>query len=264
VTPVATAITSIDFDHQALLGNTLREIAREKAGIIKSSVPVVLGPLPRDAEEEVCRIAADRDAPVLRGREMPDANPALRGRHQRENTAVTAALADVLNARGIAIPASALREGIEQVDWPARLELVTLDDTEFLLDAAHNPAGARALAEFLRDSGWSGAALLFGAMKDKDADGMLRELAPVMRHIVCTTAGSPRAADAESLASAARIIAAGPSIHVEAEPARALARARTLSSRVVIAGSMFLVGPLRGILRGAGSASPLRAHSKHE
>jgi dihydrofolate synthase/folylpolyglutamate synthase len=249
VHPVATAITSIDFDHQALLGNTLREIAREKAGIIKASVPVVIGPLPPDAESEILKVAASRDAPVVRGRELPGVTPALRGRHQRDNVAVTVALADVLNGRGTSIPESALRSAIEHVHWPARLERISHGGIEYLLDAAHNPAGARAVATYLRETGWTDAALVFGAMADKDAEGMLRELAPAVATIVCATAATPRAAPADDLAALARSITEPGRVHVEPDPERAVARARKIAPRVVIAGSLFLVGPLRGILR---------------
>lgn len=249
VHPIATAITSIDFDHEALLGGTLSSIAREKAGIIKPRVPVVLGPVPADAEQEILSIAAERNAPVFRGRELSAVTPALRGRHQRDNIAITAALADLLNARAITIPESAVRHAIENVNWPARLEHFTEGEHEFLLDAAHNTGGARALAAYLRDSSWTDAALVFGAMADKDAPGMLRELAPVVSTIVCTTAGTARAASAEGLAAIARALTGATFVHVEPDPARAVARARALSRRIVIAGSMFLVGPLRGILR---------------
>jgi dihydrofolate synthase/folylpolyglutamate synthase len=249
VNPVATAITSVDFDHQALLGGTLSSIAREKAGIIKPGIPVVLGPLPAEAESEILRVAAERRAPVVRGRELTGITPALRGRHQRDNIAVTASLADVLNGRGLEIPESALRDAIENVHWPARLERFVDGKHEFLLDAAHNPAGARALADYLRESSWTDAALVFGAMADKDAGGMLRELAPVTTAIVCTTAEGGRAAGAEDLAGIARSFDAVTSVHVEPDPIRAVDLARTLSRHIVIAGSMFLVGPLRGILR---------------
>jgi dihydrofolate synthase/folylpolyglutamate synthase len=250
VQPEATAITSIDFDHQQLLGNTLREIAREKAGIIKQNVPLVIGPLPPAAEEEILRVAQDRRAPVTRGRNLTGITPALAGRHQGDNIAVTAALADVLNTRGVRIAEPDLRHAVETVHWPARIERFAAGGTEFLLDAAHNPSGARALSRYLHESGWDGAALVFGAMVDKDAAGMLKELAPVISVFICTTAHSPRAARADELARVAvEVIGNSASVRIEEDPQRALALARSLSARVVIAGSMFLVGPLRGILR---------------
>ena len=251
VQPIATAITSIDFDHQALLGGTLASIAREKAGIIKPGVPVVLGPMPPDAEQEIVRAAAARHATVVRGRHLAGLTPALRGRHQRDNIAVTVALADLLNARGVSIPEAALRYGIEYVDWPARLEHIVRGGCEYLVDAAHNPAGAKALADYLRETSWTDAVLVFGAMGDKDGAGMLRELSTVVSTIICTTAATARAAAAADLAVVARRAAPAASVEIETDPAQAVARAGARSRRVVIAGSMFLVGPLRGILRGA-------------
>ena len=249
IRPVATAITSIDLDHQALLGGTLAAIAREKAGIIKPHVPLVVGPLAPEAETEILRTATEQNATVSTGREVPGVSPALRGRHQRDNIRVMAGLADLLSARGIDVPEEAVRYAIENVRWPARLELISDGAHEFLLDAAHNPAGARALAEHLRESGWTEAALVFGAMADKDAAGMLSELAPVTAAIVCTTATGARAARGEDLAEIARSLGVPSAVHVEPDPVAALALARTLSRRIVIAGSIFLVGPLRGILR---------------
>ncbi len=247
VQPIATAITSISLDHQAYLGDTLQSIAREKAGIIKPGVPVVIGPLPPDAEREIARIALERGAPLRRGRDVPGVRPALRGEHQRDNIAVTAALADVLTAGGLPIADTALRHAIEHVDWPARLEHFVRGDHEILLDAAHNPAGARALATYLGQSAWTNATLVFGAMADKDAEGMLRELTPGVAAVVCTTAPSPRAESARHLAEVARTMSRD--VYVEEDPERAVAQAKALSRRIVIAGSIFLVGPLRGILR---------------
>lgn len=249
VLPIATAITSIDFDHQALLGDSLAAIAREKAGIIKPEVPVVLGPVPPEAEQEILQVAAARHAPVVRGRPLAGVRPALPGRHQLDNIAVTAALGDVIASRGIGVSEESLRFGVEHVKWPARLEHLTHGATEFLLDAAHNPGGARVLADYLRERRWSDAALVFGAMNDKDVRGMLAELLPVAAATVCTTAETVRAAQAADLGAAAREVSASARVFVEPDPARAVALARTLSRRVVIAGSMFLVGPLRGILR---------------
>ena len=107
----------------------------------------------------------------------------------------------------------------------------------------------RALAAYMREIGWTGAALVFGAMADKDIAGMLQELASTAGAIVCTTAPSPRAASAAAIGALASAIPGHPPVHVVEDPAAALDRARALSKRVVIAGSIFLMGPLRGILR---------------
>ncbi len=272
VSPVAASITCIDFDHQDLLGNTLEDIAREKAGVIKAGIPVICGPLPDPALhviEGVCAqvaarlIRADREVTVTWRAAGDQAHVdfrtaagtaagvtlALRGRHQAGNAAVAIRLLEELNAMGIAVDAGAIRAGLEQTVWPGRLERVQYQGTEVLLDAAHNPAGAHALAAFLRDAGWTGATLVFGALRDKDVPGMVKPLASVCDRIICTTPASPRALPAPDLAGIAAHESSGRAVEIVADPARALERACASSRRVVVAGSIFLIGPLRGILR---------------
>jgi dihydrofolate synthase/folylpolyglutamate synthase len=253
VAPLVCAITTIDFDHEAQLGSTLEAIAREKAGIVKPGVPVVIGRLPAAAEAVVAAAANESAAPLIRAHEaarLPGGvRLALAGGHQRDNAIVAVAVLEALRGRGFAVGEPAVREALERVRWPARLEHVRREDTEILLDAAHNPAGARALAAYLRESGWTGATLVFGAMADKDARGMLVALADVTARIICTTAPTPRAEPAPALAAIARSVDGAGPVEVVDDPTAALARACAVSQRVVVAGSMFLVGPLRGILR---------------
>ena len=252
VEPVVTAITSIDFDHEALLGTTVQAIAAEKAGIIKDGVPVVAGRLSREAEAVVADTAARRHAPFIRATSLPAAwkglRPALKGTHQRDNAAIAIAILEQLRVLGMDIPDDAIRSAVEDVRWPGRLEHLEGGGVSYLVDAAHNPAGTRALAAYIGDLGWTDAALVFGAMQDKKVVAMLGYLLPVVGAIVCTTAPSPRAEAGERLAGIARELSGRP-VHVEPDPERAVALARTLSPRVVIAGSIFLIGPLRGILR---------------
>lgn len=253
VTPLVTAITTIDFDHQAQLGTAIEQIAAEKAGIIKAGVPIVIGRLPDAAEAVVADTARTLNAPLVRALErnaIPEGTRlALEGAHQRDNAAVAAAVLEALGPRGFRVDAQAVREGLESVRWPGRLERIRTGDTEILLDAAHNPAGARALASYLRESGWTDATLVFGAMHDKDARGMLEALAPAVRRIICTTAPTPRAEAADVLAQAAAAVPGVSDVKAIPEPAQALASAAAGSRRVVVAGSIFLIGPLRGILR---------------
>ncbi|MGH9307985.1 MAG: bifunctional folylpolyglutamate synthase/dihydrofolate synthase, partial [Vicinamibacterales bacterium] len=257
VQPVAAAITSIDFDHQAQLGSTLESIAFEKAGVIKRGIPVVCGNLPAEAERVIRRVCEEQSARFVRVSECGTgvalsraARLALPGEHQRANAAVAVCLMRQLDALGIRIEDTAVDAGLRDVQWPGRLELLEYHGTEFLLDAAHNPAGARALAGYLREAGWTGSALVFGAMKDKDVAAMLAELAPVSEAIVCTTAASPRALPAAALADVARTVpGASWSVSAVPDPADAARAAAQVHRRVVIAGSIFLIGPLRGILR---------------
>jgi dihydrofolate synthase / folylpolyglutamate synthase len=252
VTPLVCAITTIDFDHQAQLGSSIEAIASEKAGIIKPGVPVVIGLLPSAAESVIAAVAQNLNAAVIKAQEVA-ALPAgielsLAGAHQRDNALVAIALIDALRAAGFPVDEVQLRRALENVRWPGRLEHLQYGDAEVLLDAAHNPAGARALASYLRDSGWTDAILVFGAMADKEAAGMLRELAPATAGIICTTAPTPRAESAAALGAIASSIGESP-VEIVPDPRSALELACSRSRRVVIAGSMFLIGPLRGILR---------------
>jgi dihydrofolate synthase/folylpolyglutamate synthase len=267
VTPVATAVTSIDFDHQAQLGETIEAIAREKAGIIKPGVPVVCGPLPSSARTVVRAIAASQDARVIDAVEAVRITPrrdgfldvrsstrslegvslALSGRHQLDNAAVAVALLDELTRQGTRVPDDAVREGLSKAVWPGRLERSRRAGLDILLDAAHNPAGARALASHLQEIGWTHVTLVFGAMRDKDVRAMLETLAPCCDSIVCTTAPSPRAFSATELAAIAA--PSIPIVDVMHDPAAAIDQALHLGRPIVVAGSIFLIGPVRDILR---------------
>lgn len=252
IDPIVTAITSVDFDHEALLGGTLQSIAAEKAGTIKRGVPVVIGPLAPEAQHVIEETASRRQAPLVRAlpaaAQWRDLRPALPGAHQRENAAIAIAVLETVRQAGINVPEDAIRSGIETVSWPGRLERIEQTGTTVLLDAAHNPAGTRALARYLAEIEWTDAVLVFGAMRDKNTAAMLGHLLPVIGAIVCTTAPGTRAETADRLAQIARELG-GQAVYEEPQPIRALEVARGLSPRVVVAGSIFLIGPLRGILR---------------
>jgi dihydrofolate synthase/folylpolyglutamate synthase len=252
VSPVAAAIVSIDFDHQAQLGTTLASIAFEKAGVIKRGIPVVCGPMPREALDVIAKVCADEHATLIRTDNDVDlasriaAMPiALPGEHQRANAGVALRL---LEAIGRASPAlrvddEAIRVGLTRTAWPGRLEYFTHRRCRVLLDAAHNPAGARALASYLRHVGADEVTLVFGAMQDKAVREMLTALAPVVRSIVCATAPNARAMAADTLAALAS--EAGLDAEAVADPVEAVTRACETGRLVVVAGSIFLIGPVR-------------------
>lgn len=253
VSPVAAAIVSIDFDHEAQLGNSLVSIAAEKAGIIKPGIPVVCGPLPAEALAVIADTCEERHATLIRtdrdGR--LDARVAaiplgLRGEHQRANARVALRLLDVLDEEptlGLRISADAVRAGLAGAAWPGRLELFELDGCTVIVDAAHNPAGARALTSYLHDAYPQGVTLVFGAMHDKAIASMLSVLAPTVAAIVCTTAQSPRAATATELARMAAAITTH--IDIVEDPIEAVRQACRTGRTVVVAGSIFLIGPVR-------------------
>ena len=256
VSPVAAAIVSIDFDHEEQLGHTLASIAAEKAGVIKPGIPVVCGPLPAEALDVIAGICERQRARLIR----TDADPALAaraaampialaGEHQQANAAVAVRLLEAIDhevAPGLRVGADAIRAGIATVAWPGRLETVTRGDCRILLDAAHNPAGTRALASYLRQAAPGGVTLVFGAMRDKAVREMLTALAPATAAIVCTTAQGARAMPAGELAALAGSL--GLRAAAIADPVEAVTRACEDGRPVVVAGSIFLVGPVRNWL----------------
>jgi dihydrofolate synthase/folylpolyglutamate synthase len=262
ITPAATAIVSIDLDHQAQLGQTIASVAAEKAGIGKPGVPLVCGHVPAEAMEVIAAICAGRGAPLIRvdGDDALASRVAaiplsLAGAHQRANAAVALRLLELLDADpsiGLPVGPAARRAGLSTAVWPGRLETIDCGDCRIVLDAAHNPAGARALADYLRATWPRGVTLVFGAMKDKAVEEMLAALAPVVRRIVCTTPPTPRAMAADELAASARRL--GIDVLTVADPVDAVEDACRRDRLVVVAGSIFLIGPVRervrhGILR---------------
>jgi dihydrofolate synthase/folylpolyglutamate synthase len=245
VTPVATAITSIAFDHEKYLGHSLRDIAIEKAGIIKRGVPVVVGPLAPEAAGAVEAIAIERGAEIVRATAC-DADGfavGLAGAHQRVNAGVAVRLLETANARGIAAPREAIAAGLAEPRWPGRRDRRRLPDgRELLLDAAHNPAGAAALASYLKVDGRGPRPLVFAAMRDKHVREMLEVLLPEASRLVATAASTPRSTEPETIAAIARELSPALPIDVESGAAAALDRAWRASPDIVVAGSIFLLG----------------------
>jgi dihydrofolate synthase/folylpolyglutamate synthase len=253
VPPMVTAITSIALDHQQYLGTTLREIAREKAGIIKPGVPVIVGALPGEARTVIDEIARDRDAEVIVAMpdDIGDMPVGLAGAHQRANAAVARQILRTLDSRGVPVPPPAIAHGLAEPQWPGRLDLRRLPDgREALLDAAHNPAGAAALASYLH--GWHSdeppPPLVFAAMRDKDLVGMVEALLPAVGSMIVTRAATPRAAAPDELAAIAQRLAPAKSITVASTPEEALDAAWRISPRIVVAGSIFLLGDVLKVL----------------
>jgi dihydrofolate synthase/folylpolyglutamate synthase len=258
--PDITAITSIAFDHERHLGRTLSAIAFEKAGIAKAGVPLVVGRLPAEAARRIAEVAANVGAPLLDAhatttdRVYPPLKLALAGRHQLENAAVAVAILERWSAVVSNIPTDAIVTGLTQCEWPARLEWLRLPSgAELLIDAAHNPAGAAALATYLEDNGLSPLPIVTSIMADKDVAGMVAELRRVASSFIATTVPHQRARSAEALADTIRELAPGITVVAEPSPDAAVATATAGAPRAVAAGSIFLVGPLRARLLAAGA-----------
>jgi dihydrofolate synthase/folylpolyglutamate synthase len=265
----AAAITRIDFDHEQYLGDRLDAIAREKAGVIKPRSLVVLGdnlPVVDAVIADVCAAQEARlvrsttdvmaslvmtsgrahlDLVTPRGR-YQDLTIALRGRHQVQNALVAVRLLEELSAAGaFSIPAAAIRRAVEDCVWPGRLELLQSGSADVLLDGAHNPAAAAALAAFVTETYGRTLPMVVGIMRDKQMGAMIAAIAPAASHFVFTAASTDRAAPPAALQLLASQIAPGvPSSCVE--PARdALAAAQRFGTPVVVAGSLYLVGEIR-------------------
>ena len=267
--PPVGAITSIALDHEEHLGHALEQIAFEKAGIIKPGMTIVCGTLPAVAMEVVKGVAADRGARVVEAathahvrREMDAGHArvtietrsgrygplllALRGEHQVGNAVVAVNVLEAAREKGLDIPSAAITHGFETVEWPARLELLQLaDGSRVLLDAAHNPEGARALRQYLAVWHPERPVLVIGVMRDKDADAILRELLPVTSSVIATAASTPRAMPADELA--ARVTALDParSVIVSTDAADAIDTALSTTRSVCVAGSILLAGSVR-------------------
>ena len=273
LTPALGAITSIGLDHQQHLGDTLEAIASEKAGIIKPGMTVVTGALPEVAAGVMQQVAAARGARLLRAADgtavdavMTDGRTslsietpvdrygpltlALRGEHQVGNALVAVRVLEAARDHGIFVSGEAIERGLTSVRWPARLELLPLQDgRRLLLDAAHNVDGARALAAYLHRWHPEKPPLVLGVMRDKDLDGILAALLPVTSAVVATAAATPRALPAAELAQ--RVLAIDPNRRVRAQPdvVQAVIEALEEGDTVCVAGSIYLAGDVREGLR---------------
>jgi dihydrofolate synthase / folylpolyglutamate synthase len=268
LSPIVTAITSIGHDHTRYLGSTLPQIAGEKAGIIKPGVPVIVGALPSDALDVVTAVARERSAPICLAADesiVTDEGPvaegghrlrlrtnrrdygtvtlALAGTHQVGNALVAVQVLEAIEAAGIGLSVDSIRHGLEAVRWPGRLDHRRLaNGRELLLDAAHNPEGAQALAAYLSFQGHEPLPLVFGAMKDKDITAMIRALAPHARPLVLTRAQTSRSAEPSDLAIVAHEVGVTCPVMVEPDLETALHVAWRTAPRIVVAGSIFLLG----------------------
>jgi dihydrofolate synthase / folylpolyglutamate synthase len=249
VTPLASVITNIQYDHQKWLGETLESIAREKAGIIKQGVPVISGAEEPEASEVIETTARERKSPLTFARPI-DPEPAilrelrlpLPGLHQRANAAVALGTVQILQPV-LKVSATALRAGLSTVDWPGRLQLITRPDGQkILLDGAHNPAGAQMLAAALEQYFPSEkAALVLGILQDKDWAAMCRLLAPFARKVLLVPVHSERTAQPHELAQACKSANAAAEVAELGSLPEALQRTAA-DPFVVIAGSLYLVG----------------------
>lgn len=271
ITPAVSVITRIDYDHMEKLGHTLGAIAREKAGIIKAGIPVVTTERKPEPLSVIHGRAHSLDAPLWRlGREIRiknpgslswDGNPVVEctvefpgepmrrlrlgvaGRHQLENAAAALAASRTILGRRFSFPRAL--GALRRLSLPGRIEVVARHPT-IVVDGAHNPAAAQALARTLRESFPERRILVFGASADKDVAGMIRTLLPLFEHILWTRADNPRAASPlllKKLGSTGTVVESVP---------RAVKLARKLAGQadtIVVTGSFYVAGEALAYLR---------------
>jgi len=243
-------ITQIEFDHKEWLGNTLAEIATEKAGIIKPGIPLVSVPQRPEAEKVIRARAADCEAPLQFVNESYDGPPiALPGHHQKQNAAVAIA---ALRAARIDVDNSTIARGLATIDWPARFQ--NWDDRT-IIDGAHNPAAARMLAETWREVlGDQRATLILAVLSDKDLRGICEALALTAASVILPKIRSERAAAPEELAKVVSTITPPLPYSIAPTVGEALNVARTRPNPILITGSLHFAGEVLAHLRGEPAA----------
>ena len=254
-------ITPIAMDHEDYLGDTLAAIAAEKAATIRPGVTAVIA----KQQPEALRVLLDRCAAVgvppslAEEGDLEDRNTdlvaqlpfpiGLRGRHQRENASVAIRLAHALRDHGFTISDAQIGLGLADVYHPARLELIPYQP-DFLLDGAHNPAGAAALRAYLEEYEHRPLTLIFGAMRDKKLDQIAEILFPLADCLILTSINNPRAASVETLAPLARRF--GPKRIVESTSSTAAVHTAITETPdnglICVTGSLYLIGETRPII----------------
>ena len=292
VEPLVSVITDVSLDHEKFLGNTVAEIAHEKAGIIRPNGLVITLPQSPEANNVIGEVVLERNARAVSAAQyVPPVSPKvgsyvkpftaenaefaeknhllstyplqvmgrqiqvetqLIGRHQLRNVALAIATAEELNKQGFAITPESIERGIRQTRWPGRFQIIPArnDAPEFVLDVAHNPAGAWALRSTLSACCENRRLVfVFGAMRDKAVREIAEILFPLAERVIATMPDNPRAATPEEIRDAAA--RTGAEIESAADVRSALQRAKALAGNdavIVITGSIYLVGEAMRVL----------------
>ena len=271
VVPMVSVLTSISLDHTQVLGASLADIAREKAGIIKHGGVVVSAPQQPEAIQVIQQVAEQRQARLLlvgrdcrwseRNCDEPgvkvvdvdgafgrydDVRVPLLGTHQATNAATAIAALDALRLHGIVVSPEQVRDGISKVKWPGRMEVVGTDPL-LLVDGAHNADSMAKLCAALQDSfRYENLIVILGTSLDKDVAGMVGQLATIADHIIVTKSKHPRSAPVEEIANVVRSHFENVSIADDITTALDVARHRAGPSDLICAtGSLFVVAEVR-------------------
>jgi len=244
------AITPIGLDHEEWLGHTLAEIAGEKAGIIKPGVPVVSASQQPEAEKAIRARAVECGSPVQFLHEIYHGSPvALRGEYQKQNAAVAIA---AIHAANIQLGEKAIVRGLAAIEWPARFQKW---DARTIVDGAHNPAAARALAQTWREVfGNQKATLVLAVLSDKDLRGICEALASIAASVLLPKIRSERAAAPGELAKIFSIISPSLPHSISSTIGDVLMLAREKPNPILITGSLHFAGEVLANLRGKPAA----------
>ena len=269
VEPLLSIMTDISLDHMEWLGPTIAAIAREKAGILREGGTMITLPQHPEANQVLGQVATELDVrgvsavPYMPASETKGLYPVealdatikvdspLKGAHQQRNVALAIAAAVELAARhGFPVNPAAVEEGIRRTQWPGRLERMMIADVEWMLDVAHNPAGAWALRAGLRSTleAPGPKILIFSCLKDKPLAEMAQILFPLFERVIVTPIHAARAANVEDLLAAAKSTGTTATLAESVREALVLAQKNTAGGVVVVSGSVYLVGEARAML----------------
>jgi dihydrofolate synthase/folylpolyglutamate synthase len=253
ISPELTVITPVSFDHEAFLGNTIESIASEKAGILKRGVPLILAPQNTEAESVILARAEELGCPVTRVEYVSLAVDAFGSRFQcgstefefplsGEHQVMNAATA-VMACRALGLDEGSIAAGLRETVWPGRLEYIRRAP-DFVLDGAHNPAGAEALARYIRRfCAHRPVWMVYGAMRDKAVEEVTAQLFPLASHLILTAPDFPRALRPEVLAE----VTGHPGCVITQNSGEAIEIAERAPAGVIVffTGSLYLVGEVR-------------------
>ncbi len=281
ISPLLSIITNVSMDHEQYLGDTLAEVAGEKAGIIKQDIPVISGVADDDSGRVIRQTCERLPAPLylydrdftglpekgqpehdknlwqfngLDGQQFHNLPMAMTGQYQIGNGSLALAAVQLLNRQGYPVTEEQIRTGLANTRWPGRLESFFLDDRfHFLLDGAHNPAGVAALEESLaNDFNFQRLILIWGAMADKDLKSTLWTIAPLADTIIFTRPEAERSATAEQLQEVLPAALRDKAL-LTGSVEEAIDRAKELATEqdlICIGGSLYLIGAARELLVG--------------
>ncbi len=265
IQPIVAVITSISYDHMEVLGDTLAEIAAEKAGIVKKGGTVVSAPQAAEAAAVIERSCLAAGARLIRvGKDVTwqrlgfkeasqslsvqgrfgryDIDIPLLGRHQLDNAATAVAVLEVIAEAGLKVDKAAIQKGMANVDWPGRLQVVSRRPL-IVLDGAHNVDSARKLRQALEEYfKFDRALLILGLSADKDLAGIAAELAPLFREAIVTRSPHPRAMASDPIRAELARLGTHVSMAENVGAALELARGRSGATDLIcVTGSLFIV-----------------------